>query len=133
MVELIENLLINNIKISVASSSSIKLIKLLLNKVGLIEKFYSISSADFVKKGKPFPDIFLHSLEQLGEKQKNTIVIEDSENGVKAAKAAGLKCIGYKNINSGNQDLKNADIIIDDFYNIDYEKINEILIKNVKF
>jgi len=46
------------------------------------------------------------------------VVIEDSKNGVIAAKRAGMRCIGYKNTNSGNQDLSKADIIVDNIKNI---------------
>ena len=42
-------------------------------------------------------------------------MIEDSTSGVQSAKAAGMKCVGYRNPGSGNQDLSKADIIVDDF------------------
>lgn len=42
-------------------------------------------------------------------------VLIDSTNGVQAANAAGMFCVGYKNINSGNQDLSTADLVIDRF------------------
>jgi len=43
---------------------------------------------------------------------KECIFIEDSKNGVLSAKAAGMECIGFQNINSGDQDLSKADFIV---------------------
>ena len=50
---------------------------------------------------KPAPDVFLKAARQLGFSPEECIVIEDSENGCKAAKNAGITCIGYKNPDSG--------------------------------
>ena len=53
-------------------------------------------------------------------------MIEDSANGVKAAKLAGMKCIGFRNANSGDQDLSLADMVIDDFRKINLEIIESL-------
>lgn len=46
-------------------------------------------------------------------------MIEDSKNGVIAAKKAGMRCIGFKNMNSGSQDLSKADLVVDKIQDID--------------
>jgi beta-phosphoglucomutase-like phosphatase (HAD superfamily) len=51
------------------------------------------------------------------------IAIEDSRSGTIAAKKAGMKCIGFRNLNSGNQDLSSADIVIDNIEEINVDKI----------
>ena len=48
-------------------------------------------------------------------------MIEDAKFGVEAAKKAGMKCIGYSNPNSGNQDLSKADWVISDFTKLDLQ------------
>jgi beta-phosphoglucomutase-like phosphatase (HAD superfamily) len=48
-------------------------------------------------------------------------VIEDSANGVKAAKLAGMKCLGFRNAHSGDQDLTLADMVVDDFRKVNLE------------
>lgn len=68
---------------------------------------------------KPAPDIFLKVAEVLNVDPGECLVIEDSASGVAAAKRAGMKSIGYQNINSGIQDLSGADLIVDKI-----EKIN---------
>ena len=71
-----------------------------------------------MKRGKPAPDIFLEASNQLSISPDECIVIEDSGNGVKAAKAAGMECIAFFNKNSGKQDLSKADKIIYIFYDL---------------
>lgn len=56
-----------------------------------------------MESGKPAPDVYIETAKKLGISPKECIVVEDSKNGVIAAKAAGMKCIGFQNINSGNQ------------------------------
>jgi beta-phosphoglucomutase len=51
------------------------------------------------------------------------LVIEDAQLGVEAAKSAGMKCIGYRNPHSGNQDLSKADTVTDDFSKLDIEEV----------
>ena len=57
----------------------------------------------------------------LQEDAANCVVIEDSANGVRAAKEAGMKCIGFKNANSGDQDLSSAEMVIDDFRKVNLD------------
>ncbi len=104
-----------NIKIGIASSSPTEVIELVTNKLGIRDYFSSIVGGEEIKKGKPAPDIFLKAAKCLNVKPSDCIVIEDSKNGVLAAKAAGMKCVGFKNPNSGNQDLQKADLIINDY------------------
>jgi HAD superfamily hydrolase (TIGR01509 family) len=119
IVDLLDELNRNNIKIALASSSSVEVIEIFISKSGLKHYFQQIISGDFVEKGKPAPDIFIHTAQALQEAAADCVVIEDSANGVKAAKLAGMKCIGFKNANSGDQDLSLADMVIDDFKKID--------------
>ena len=55
--------------------------------------FTNISSRDFVEKIKPAPDLFLHAAAKLGAAPDEVIVFEDSLNGLRAARAAGMKCV----------------------------------------
>lgn len=84
----------------------------MVSKFNLQHYFKYIVSGDEVKNGKPAPDVYVETAKRLGISTTDCIVIEDSKNGVLAAKAAEMKCIGFQNINSGNQDLSKADIIV---------------------
>jgi beta-phosphoglucomutase-like phosphatase (HAD superfamily) len=74
--------------------------------------FSAIVSGEEVERGKPAPDVFLKAAELLQIPAKHCTVLEDSTNGIDAAKAAGMKCIGFLNPNSGSQNLSNADLIV---------------------
>ena len=126
LLQFIQNLREKNIKLAVASSSSKKLIKVILEKLMLKKYFEIYVSGNEVKNGKPAPDIFLHTANLLKVIPQECLVIEDSTNGVKAAKSASMKCVGFQNYNSGNQDLSDADMIISSFLGL-YEKIIKFL------
>ena len=117
--DLISGIKSAGLKSAVASSSHPDLIRVLLEAAELAEFFPVYLSGFQVKRGKPEPDIFIETARRLDTGCEKCVVIEDSENGVKAAKKAGMKCIGYSNPFSGNQDLSAADIIISNFSDIE--------------
>ena len=124
--QFMQNLLENNIKLAVASSSSKKLIEVILEKL-ILKKYFKICvSGNEVKNGKPAPDVFLYTANLMNVNPEECLVIEDSTNGVKAAKSAEMMCVGFQNSNSGNQDLSDADMIISTFSGL-YEKIIKFL------
>jgi beta-phosphoglucomutase family hydrolase len=112
IVELVQAISDSHIKIGLASSSSRAFIEGVLDKLDVASHFQCIVSGLEVERGKPAPDIFLKAAHLLGISPEYCLVIEDSGHGVKAAKAAGMKCIGFENPNSGNQNLTKADMIV---------------------
>lgn len=82
-------------KMVVASGNTLEGIETILEKTHLREFFDDIITNSDVKKSKPFPDIFLKAAEKMALKKHECIVFEDAVNGVKAAKAAGMKCICF--------------------------------------
>jgi len=101
--------------LAIASSSLQKNVQLILGKLGLAKYFDLVVTGEDVVKGKPEPDIFLKVARHYGCPPEDCVVIEDSANGVKAAKAAGMACLAYFNPHSGKQDLSKADFIFDRF------------------
>jgi len=99
--------------LAVASSASIFNINLVLKAIGLEQFFGLIVSGEQVPRNKPYPDIYLKTAELLKLEVEECAVVEDSANGVKSAKAAGMYCIGFRNLSSGNQDISPADVIVD--------------------
>lgn len=85
-----------------------------------LEKFFNVvSTSENVIKSKPDPSVYLYALEQLGLSAEEAIAIEDTENGIKSAKAAGLICCAVKNEYSASHDLSLADAV---FENMDEAK-----------
>jgi HAD superfamily hydrolase (TIGR01509 family) len=111
--ELLEALKRNHIPMAIASSSPRQFIEAVIDKIRIEKYFISWISGEEVMRSKPEPDIFLKAAELLKVNPQDCIVIEDSESGTIAAKRAGMKCIGYRNPNSGQQDLAEADLIVD--------------------
>ncbi|MGB0504607.1 MAG: HAD-IA family hydrolase [Pikeienuella sp.] len=80
----------------VASSSSPSKLALGLVETHLFDLLYPhIFSAHLVPRGKPFPDIFNYAADQMGFDKSTCLIVEDSAAGVQAAKAAGIRCIGF--------------------------------------
>ena len=111
-VETIKYLYDKGYEMAVASSSSQDYIESQMKTLGIDKCFKVLFSAENVEKPKPAPDVFLVAAEKLGGKPAECTVVEDSANGSRAAKTAGMTCIGFKNPDSGNQDLSVADKII---------------------
>ncbi|MDP9196290.1 MAG: HAD family hydrolase [Pseudomonadota bacterium] len=81
---------------AIASGSAWDRLELTLKITNLFDRFMPhIYPASLVKNGKPAPDIFLHAAAQLGVEPQHCLVIEDSENGVRAGKAAGMTVYGF--------------------------------------
>jgi beta-phosphoglucomutase family hydrolase len=112
--------------IGLASSSPILFIQAVLEKLELHPYFSVIVSGEEVAQGKPAPDVFLKAAQLLQVEAEHCAVIEDSRNGVAAAKAAGMACIGYLNPNSGQQDLTRADLIVDSITKITVTKLKNL-------
>jgi len=115
------------IKLALASSSPVRFIDAVLDKFGIAPRFMHRISGEEMEHGKPAPDIFLKAAELLNVSPAGCVVIEDSRNGVAAAKAAGMSCIGYRNVNSGEQDLSKADIVVDSIRAITSELLEQIV------
>lgn len=111
--ELVRALARRGYRMAVASSSPMYEITEVVAALGLDGCFEFLISGETVEHPKPAPDIFLQAAAHMGVSPEDCIVIEDSSNGVRAAKAAGMTCIALRNPDSGNQDLTPADIIID--------------------
>ena len=83
----------HHLKIGLASSSPLSLINAVLKKTGLTEVFTVTCSAEHLPFGKPHPQVFIDCAHALGSKPVECICLEDSFNGLLAAKAARMKCI----------------------------------------
>ena len=128
ILELIHHMAKNNVSLAVASSSSSRIIQLVLEQFKITSFFHAVVSGDEVENGKPAPDIFIEALRRMECPADSGVVIEDSPSGVAAAKRAGIKCVGFKSPNSGNQDLSEADWITDDLGVLNVQTLESLLL-----
>lgn len=98
------------LKVAVASSSSRDWVKGHLDRLGIAELFDCFRARDDVEHVKPEPDLYLASLDCLGVAAAEAVAIEDSPNGVTAAKSAGLRCVVVPNSITAGLDLSQADL-----------------------
>lgn len=115
VLELLNKIQAKKIPLAIASSSPRIFIEAVIDKIQIARYFTTWISGEEVPESKPAPDVFLGAAAMLNVQPENCIVIEDSKSGTIAAKSAGMKCIGFQNPNSGNQDLSEADFIFDSF------------------
>lgn len=104
--ELIEYLEKRGVKKAVASSSRLSVINNYLKLANLSNRFDKIMSSEQFEKGKPNPEIFLKTCEELGIEPKEAMVLEDSINGLMAANNANIKCIVVPDLVEMSEGLK---------------------------
>lgn len=111
-----------DLKLGICTTSAVKTATLISEKLLTGVAFDFIIAGDMVKKKKPDPEIYLLAMEKLGLKPDECVVIEDSEIGTKAAKQAGCYVLCTINDYTKDEDLSNADIIINNLGDENAEK-----------
>ena len=101
--------------LGLASSSNRELIDLALELLGVRRLFKATVSSEEVARGKPAPDVYLEAARRLGVDPAHTAAIEDSHNGILAAKAAGMRVIAIPNRHFPPHEraLEQADLVLD--------------------
>jgi beta-phosphoglucomutase len=92
--ELLNELSRAGLPTAVASSGSSERVHYILDLVGLRQYFATVVTGDEVDKGKPDPAVFSKAAEKLRVAPSDSLAFEDSVSGVRAARAAGMKCLG---------------------------------------
>ena len=100
--------------LALASSSNRELIDLALELMGLTQRFKATVSSEEVARGKPAPDVYLEAARRLHVDPAHAAAIEDSHNGIRAAKAAGMGVIGIPNAHfpPDEEALAQADVLL---------------------
>ncbi len=100
--------------LGLASSSNRELIDLALELLGVSDLFKATVSSEEVARGKPAPDVYLAAARRLGVDPARAAAIEDSQNGILAAKAAGMRVIAIPNRHfpPGEEALREADVVL---------------------
>lgn len=101
--------------LGLASSSNLPVIELALQLAGLREYFDATVSSEEVAHGKPAPDVYLEAARRLGVEAALCAAVEDSHNGILAAKAAGMRVVAIPNRDfpPGEEALANADDVLE--------------------
>ncbi|MGY0392358.1 HAD family hydrolase [Bizionia sp. KMM 8389] len=127
VLDLIKDYHKNGVTLILASSASMQTIESVFKRFELDQYFKAKLSGADLKASKPHPEIFIKAAETSGFPKSNCLVIEDSTNGIKAANSANIFCVGYKSLHSKNQNYDTANLVIDDFKHIFFEKAKNLL------
>ncbi len=116
-----------NFRIGIASSSPMRLINVVVDKLNIRNQLHAITSAESLPYGKPHPQVFINCAEELSVSPNQCIVFEDSFNGLIAAKAAKMKCVVVPHHSVYNHPRWNAaDITINSLINFDAKILEEL-------
>lgn len=126
MRESLERFRREGLKVALATSGTRLYVDHVLEKFLLQNAFGVVVSADDVRKGKPDPEIYLTTTKRLGLQPRECLVLEDAENGVKAAKRAGCFCIAVRREHNKDQDLSRADKLVHSLEEITLEMVNSL-------
>jgi beta-phosphoglucomutase len=114
------------IKIAVGTSAPPENVTFTLGGLGLMDYFESIIDERGVTKGKPDPQVYLKSAENIGLAPNRCIVFEDALSGIQSGKNAGMKVVGLATTHS-REEIAHTDLVIDNFENLDPQTIVDLL------
>lgn len=111
----------HKIPMAIASSSTLDIIETVVESLGLKKYIRHLHSGENEILGKPHPDVFLSAAKKLKVKPENCLVFEDSLHGVKAAKAAGTRCIAVPFVPYNQAAFSIADLVVGSLYEVSWE------------
>jgi len=111
VLELVAGLASSGYRLAVASSGLKRIIVHTLEDGGIDHYFEAVVSGDEISKPKPAPDIYLEAARRLAIEPSRCLAIEDTDVGVRAAKAAGMFVIAFPNSTTAAMDFGPADAI----------------------
>lgn len=124
VLDLLDRLEKRGVPKAIATSSRLRYVRRILEPHGLLKRFAFVLTADDVTNGKPAPEIYEKAAAQLGHAAADMVVLEDSPNGLRAAKAAGARCIVVPHALVAREDLAGADAVVP---SLDAPLVHELL------
>lgn len=129
VVDLLDEALAAGLPVAVASSSPLDWVEGHLDRLGLLDRFVALHTRDHVGPGrtKPAPDLYRRAVEHLGTTPAATVAIEDSPNGVLAARAAGLRVVAVPNGITEGGDFSAADLVVASAATLDLPRLQALV------
>lgn len=117
VVDFVEEL---GLRLALASSSPMRLIRAILSIGGLADRFDVVLTAEDEERGKPDPAVYLSAAHRLGVPPERCLAVEDSINGLRAAKAAGMLCVAVPATGADHdEDFAEADLVLGSIEELD--------------
>jgi HAD superfamily hydrolase (TIGR01509 family) len=112
---LLDDLAAAGVPAAVATTGSRTWVEPLLDRLFGLERFRTVVTGDEAEERKPEPDAYLMALDHLGVTASQSVAVEDSDNGVRSARAAGLPVVAVVNGYTAGQALEGAVLVMDGF------------------
>jgi len=122
-VALLESVRARRLRTAVASTSRRERVQELLDQLGLAAQFDALAGGDEVPRAKPAPDVYRLAAARLRVPESACVALEDSESGVRAAKAAGMWCIAVPTELTRAMDFSAADLVVGSLLDVNMELI----------
>lgn len=123
LMPLLESFEERRVPLGMASSSPLEQIHFVLDRFDIRRRFSHIVSGDMVPRGKPAPDIYLLTADRLGKGPEACLALEDTINGVRAAKGAGMICLAVPDRRQRSLDFSMADGVFSSLAELDADAI----------
>ena len=127
VVELFREAKAEGLKVGVASSSTREWVCGHLERLSFIEGWDAIACRADVAHAKPAPDLYLKAVEMMGVAPRDAVALEDSPNGIAAAKAAGLRVVAVPNPLTAGLDLRAADVLVPSLADMTLARLRDVL------
>ncbi len=125
--EALDSIKKNNLRLALASVVTLEMINTVLEKLEIKQYFEVIRSAEFEEYGKPHPAVYINTAKELNVMPQFCVAVEDSINGIIAAKAAKMKCIAVPPEETiGDKRLGIADVVISSLLEVNENTLNQI-------
>jgi HAD superfamily hydrolase (TIGR01509 family) len=103
-----------------------------LDSLQIADMFEYIATKESAARVKPAPDVHFHVLEKLRARPQECLVVEDAEKGVKAATAAGLRCVAIPNPLTADHDFSDATLVLDSISELTSDRFRELGQRSLK-
>ena len=130
LLSFLEDIEFQEVALAIASSGSRSRVHFLLDMLDLKKLFRVVITGDEVEQGKPNPAVFLRAAQRLGVDPSELMAFEDAVSGVKAARSAGMKCVGIAQpdraailVDAG------ANYVVPDFQSLSYSKLRQMFVQ----
>lgn len=128
VLQFIECIRTAGIVMAVATSASTGRTRSILSRAGLLQHFHAVVTGDDVHKGKPDPHIYRLACQRIDCPTDAAVAVEDAASGIRAAKEAGLRCVGISGYKSGDAlAAAGADCVLQDFVDINLRKFQSLV------
>ncbi len=125
LLQFLESLKINNIRLGVATSALQDNLDFVLEHIPIRHYFSAMIEGSQLKQGKPDPEVYLKAAKELNVSVENCVAIEDSFSGIKSAISAGMMVVGVTTTHR-KEELNMTNLVIKDFTEISYQDIEKL-------